>query len=65
MWSKQRKDEVLIDVDDVALGHTTKMRWNDKDRWLWLEKVVQSPRPSAAAGMPREPCYLLFGVRCI
>ena len=26
VWSKQRKDEVLIDVDDVALGHTTKLR---------------------------------------
>ena len=29
VWNKQRKDEVLIDVDDVALGHETKMRWND------------------------------------
>jgi hypothetical protein len=26
VWNKQRKDEVLIDVDDVALGHTTKLR---------------------------------------
>jgi hypothetical protein len=28
VWNKQRKDEVLIDVEDVALGHTTKMRRN-------------------------------------
>ena len=28
VWNRQRKDEVLIDVQDVALGHTTKMRWN-------------------------------------
>jgi site-specific DNA recombinase len=26
VWNKQRKDEVLIDVDDVALGHQTRMR---------------------------------------
>ena len=29
VWNRQRKDEVLIDVEDVALGHTAKMRWND------------------------------------
>jgi site-specific DNA recombinase len=27
-WNKQRTDEVLLDVNDVALGHTTVMRWN-------------------------------------
>lgn len=40
VWNKQRKDEVLIDVDDVALGHTTKMRWNDRDTWVWSEHQV-------------------------
>ena len=40
VWNKQRKDEVLIDVSDVALGHTTKMRWNDGDQWIYSEKVV-------------------------
>jgi site-specific DNA recombinase len=35
VWNKQRKDEVLIDVEDVALGHLTKMRWNNKDAWVW------------------------------
>ena len=30
VWNRQRRDEVLIDVvDDVALGHETKMRWNN------------------------------------
>ncbi len=38
VWNKQRKDEVLIDVDDVALGHMTKMRWNRSDKWIWSEK---------------------------
>jgi DNA invertase Pin-like site-specific DNA recombinase len=35
VWNKQRKDEVLIDVEDVALGHETKMRWNDESEWVW------------------------------
>ena len=30
VWNKQRKDEVLIDVDDVGLGHVTKLRWNPR-----------------------------------
>ncbi|MEU7871279.1 recombinase family protein [Dactylosporangium sp. NPDC049140] len=43
VWNKQRKDEVLIDVDDVALGHETKMRWNDQQAWIWSAEVVQEP----------------------
>ncbi len=33
-WNKQRTDEVLLDVDDVALGHTPIMRWNHPDQWV-------------------------------
>jgi site-specific DNA recombinase len=43
VWNKQRKDEVLIDVQDVALGHTTKLRWNDSANWVWSEKIVHPP----------------------
>jgi site-specific DNA recombinase len=43
VWNKQRKDEVLIDVEDVALGHMTKLRWNDSGTWLWSKKIVQPP----------------------
>jgi site-specific DNA recombinase len=43
VWNKQRKDEVLIDVEDVALGHTTKLRWNEAGKWLWSDKIVQPP----------------------
>jgi site-specific DNA recombinase len=43
VWSKQRKDEVLIDVNDVALGHTTKLRWNQTSIWIWSEKLVHPP----------------------
>jgi DNA invertase Pin-like site-specific DNA recombinase len=35
VWNRQRRDEVLVDVDDVALGHETKLRWNDKADWIW------------------------------
>jgi site-specific DNA recombinase len=43
VWNKQRKDEVLIDVHDVALGHTTKQRWNDQDRWIFSDNLVHPP----------------------
>ncbi len=48
VWNKQRKDEVLIDVDDVALGHVTKMRWNDTDQW------ITSTEPTHEALVSRE-----------
>ncbi|RSN03136.1 recombinase family protein [Nonomuraea sp. WAC 01424] len=40
VWNKQRKDEVLIDVNDVALGHMTKQRWNVADQWVWSAEVT-------------------------
>jgi site-specific DNA recombinase len=43
VWNKQRKDEVLIDVNDVGLGHETKMRWNDQDKWIWSDRPVHEP----------------------
>jgi site-specific DNA recombinase len=43
VWNKQRKDEVLIDVNDVGLGHETKMRWNDQDKWIWSDRHVHEP----------------------
>ncbi len=48
VWNKQRKDEVLLDVDDVALGHTTKLRWNDRDQWVWSEQQAHEPLVSVA-----------------
>ena len=38
VWNKQPKSEVLIDVNDVALGHTTKQTWNNPDKWIWSEQ---------------------------
>jgi site-specific DNA recombinase len=43
VWNKQRKDGVLIDVEDVALGHTTKMRGNEPGNWIWSGRSVHVP----------------------
>jgi len=68
VWNKQRKDEVLLDVEDVALGHQTKMRWNDSGEWIWSaepmhEALVTREQFETAQSMfaatkrrpPREP----------
>ncbi len=43
VWNKQRKEEILLDVEDVAAGHETKMRWNTKADWIWSQAVVHEP----------------------
>jgi len=43
VWNRQRKDEVLMYVADVALGHQTKMRWNDAGKWIWSEEITHPP----------------------
>ncbi len=43
VWNKQRKDEVLIDVDDVALGHETK---HALERHQRLD-LVRASRPTS------------------
>ena len=35
VWNRQRRDEVLIDINDVALGHQTRQRWNTEGDWIW------------------------------
>ena len=58
MWNKQRKDEILIDVDDVALGHVTKMRWNDSSEW------IRSTEPTHEAIVSQElfdAAQVMFG----
>jgi len=42
-WNKQRKDELLLDVDGVALGHTAKLRWNPAEQWIISEQVAHAP----------------------
>ena len=43
VWNRQRRDEVLIDVDDVALGHQTRLRWNSDNDWIWSATQVHQP----------------------
>jgi site-specific DNA recombinase len=43
VWNKQRKDEILVDVENVALGHNTKMRWNSPTEWIWSQDIVHDP----------------------
>ena len=43
VWNRQRRDEVLIDVEDVALGHESKMRWNDETEWVWSQQPTHTP----------------------
>ncbi|MGW8437935.1 hypothetical protein ACWGKS_22540 [Nocardiopsis sp. NPDC055879] len=28
-----RRDEVLLDVNDIQLGHQTELRWNSNEDW--------------------------------
>ncbi|MGW5049717.1 recombinase family protein [Actinokineospora sp. NPDC004072] len=34
VWGKQHRKEVLIDVDDVALGHQTVQVWSPRSTWV-------------------------------
>ena len=40
VWNKQRKDEILLDVEDVAAGHQTVMRWNTENEWVWSNELA-------------------------
>ena len=80
VWNRQRRDEVLIDVEDVALGHQTKMRWNDPNEWVWSDQPTHQPiidpdlfqaaqeafgRPTRRAPRRSGNRYLLSGlIRC-
>lgn len=39
-WGKQRKEEVLLDVEDVAAGHRTRQVWNDEDAWVFAAEAT-------------------------
>jgi hypothetical protein len=47
VWNRQRREEVLIDVDDVALGHETKQRWNPEGEWIWRYRSRTAHQPRA------------------
>jgi hypothetical protein len=39
----QRTDEVLVDVEDVALGHENRHPWNDPSQWVWSRIEAHEP----------------------
>jgi len=43
VWNRQRRDEVLLDVDDVAAGYKGKMTWNDRSDWIWSAELTHEP----------------------
>lgn len=43
VWNKQHKEEILLDVDNVALGHETRLRWNQPDAWIWSTDQAHPP----------------------
>ncbi|WP_280665100.1 MULTISPECIES: recombinase family protein [unclassified Kitasatospora] len=43
VWNKQRKEETLLDIEDVTLGYTTTLRWNTQDKWIVSDKIVHTP----------------------
>ena len=47
VWNKQRKDEILLDVNDVAAGYETRMRWNQASNWVWSDAIAHEPLISA------------------
>jgi len=43
VWNRQRRDEDLLDVDDIAAGYQSKMRWNDRADWVWSAHPTHEP----------------------
>ena len=39
--------EILLDVDDVAAGYETQMRWNEAGSWVWSDTIAHEPLISA------------------
>ncbi|GLZ02293.1 recombinase family protein [Actinoplanes sp. NBRC 103695] len=43
VWNRQRTDEVLRNVNDVALGHSSVMRWNPAAEWIVSKDISHEP----------------------
>ncbi|WP_280869171.1 recombinase family protein [Streptomyces sp. MJP52] len=43
VWNKQRKEEQLIDVEEVTLGHRTRMAHNPEEKWVWSNDPAHEP----------------------
>jgi site-specific DNA recombinase len=58
VWNRARRDETLLDVDDVAAGYESRMRANDRSEWVWSAEQTHEPLVSPelfeAAGLQRR-----------
>lgn len=43
VWGRQRREEILLDVEDVAAGHRTRMVWNDEEAWVQASEQTHQP----------------------
>jgi site-specific DNA recombinase len=43
VWNRQRRDEELLDVDDVAAGYQSRMKWNPREEWVWSKEQTHGP----------------------
>jgi hypothetical protein len=43
VWAKQERVETLLDPDDVAAGHQTRLRWRDETQWVRPEAPTHEP----------------------
>ena len=62
VWNRQRRDEILVDVEDVAQGHLSRMRWNDPSDWVWSaeqmhEAIIDSATFTAAQAQIAAGAY--------
>lgn len=49
VWNRQRKDEVLLDINDVAFGDVIKMALNDDSKWIYCDQIMHPPVSTATA----------------
>ncbi|MFG1954002.1 hypothetical protein [Micromonospora sp. NPDC048830] len=56
VWNKQRTDEVLLDVEDVAMDHTGLMRWSACDNWVISKQRAHIALISELAALFTAPC---------
>ena len=61
VWNKQRKDEILLDVNDVAAGYETRMRWNQPGSWVWSDAIAHEPLINARTSRTRRPSWPTAG----
>jgi hypothetical protein len=57
VWNRQRRSEDLLDVDDVAAGYQSRMKWNPREQWVWsseeTHEAIVSPETFTAASAQR------------